>query len=108
MNVPFADYGHIELVKDSQFEHDQKQKIERMIIARAFDGATPRAMNVEDVPQPQPAHIYLRGNPNNQGAEVPRRFPEVLAGDNRRPFTQGSGRLELAKAITDRNNPLTA
>jgi len=108
INVPFADFGSIELVKDEQFQHDQKQKIERMIIAHAFGGAAPRAMNVEDVPQPQPAHIYVRGNPNNPGAEVPRRFPAVLAGDKRQPFTQGSGRLELARAITDHNNPLTA
>src|SRR5262249_51813021 len=81
---------------------------ERMIIAGAFDGAAPRAMKVEDVPHPQPAHIYLRGNPNSKGAEVPRRFLEALAGDRRQPFAQGSGRLELARAIVDRNNPLTA
>src|SRR4030095_11608127 len=31
-----------------------------------------------------------------------------IAGDKAKPFTKGSGRLELAQAITDRNNPLTA
>ncbi|MEP7337981.1 MAG: PSD1 and planctomycete cytochrome C domain-containing protein [Acidobacteriota bacterium] len=108
INVPFTDYNSIRLVKDSQFERDQKQKIERMVIASAFDGAAPRAMATEDLPQPKPAHIYIRGNPNNKGVEIPRRFLQVLAGDNRQPFTDGSGRLELAKAITDRNNPLTA
>jgi hypothetical protein len=55
--VPFTDYNSIRLVKDSQFERDQKQKIERMVIASAFDGAAPRAMATEDVPKPKPAHI---------------------------------------------------
>ncbi|MFN0110696.1 MAG: PSD1 and planctomycete cytochrome C domain-containing protein [Blastocatellia bacterium] len=108
INVPFKDYNDIRLVKDSQFERDQKQKIERMITARAFDGAAPRAMTVEDSPNPKPAVIYVRGNPNNKGDEIPRRFLQVLAGENRQPFTDGSGRLDLARATIDRNNPLTA
>src|SRR5439155_2347635 len=37
-----------------------------------------------------------------------RRFLEVLSGSNRLPFTNGSGRLELAQAIASPNNPLTA
>lgn len=32
----------------------------------------------------------------------------MLSGENRQPFQQGSGRLELAKAIIDPGNPLTA
>ena len=107
-NVPFASYNDIRLVKDSQFETDQRQKIQRMITARAFDGAAPRAMAVKDVTHPKPAHIYIRGNPNNKGDQVPRQFLGVLAGNNRPPFTDGSGRLELARAIVNRNNPLTA
>jgi len=107
INVPFSDYNGIRLTKDSQFERDQKQKFDRTLIARAFDGAAARAMVTEDLPDPKPGHIYIRGNPNNKGAEVPRRFPQILAGDNRQPFTLGSGRLELAKAIVDKNNPLT-
>jgi Protein of unknown function (DUF1553) len=39
---------------------------------------------------------------------VPRQFLEILAGENRKPFTNGSGRLELAQAIASRDNPLTA
>lgn len=108
INVPFASYNEIRLTKDSQFETDQRQKIQRMITARAFDGAAPRAMSVEDVAQPKPAHIYIRGNPNNKGDQVPRQFLRILAGDNRQPFTDGSGRLELTRAIIARNNPLTA
>src|SRR5205823_14816033 len=32
----------------------------------------------------------------------------LLAGEDRKPFTDGSGRLDLAKAIASRDNPLTA
>src|SRR5262249_41583324 len=52
--------------------------------------------------------VFLRGNPNNPGPEVPRQFLGLLAGDKRQPFQEGSGRLELARAIADPNNPLTA
>jgi Protein of unknown function (DUF1553) len=39
---------------------------------------------------------------------VPRRFLAVLSGSERKPFTRGSGRLELARAIASTDNPLTA
>jgi Protein of unknown function (DUF1553) len=53
-------------------------------------------------------YIFKRGNPANRGDEVPRQFVEVVAGASRKPFATGSGRLELAQAIVDPANPLTA
>ena len=53
-------------------------------------------------------HVYLHGNPNNEGPVVPRRFLRILSDGDRKPFTQGSGRLELAQAIASPKNPLTA
>jgi hypothetical protein len=70
--------------------------------------APPRAMVLIDKPQPETPHVFLRGNPRNPGPEVPRQFLEVVSGPQRRPFRRGSGRLELARAIADRENPLTA
>ena len=52
--------------------------------------------------------VRIRGNPNNLGDEVPRRFLSILCGPEPQPFTHGSGRLELAEAIVDPQNPLTA
>jgi len=52
--------------------------------------------------------VYLRGNPTKFGEIVPRRFLKILAGDDPKRFTQGSGRLELADAIASKSNPLTA
>jgi hypothetical protein len=71
-------------------------------------GAPPRAMVLEDLPAPVNPRVFIRGNPNNLGEPVPRQFVGVLAGEKRRPFTDGSGRLELARAIASRDNPLTA
>ena len=70
--------------------------------------APPRAHTLRDNPQPMQPVVFLRGNPNNHGPAVPRQAPEVIAGANRKPFAQGSGRLELARAITSPENPLTA
>ncbi|MBI84611.1 MAG: hypothetical protein CMJ81_15570 [Planctomycetaceae bacterium] len=54
-------------------------------------------------------NVYRSGDPTNPGELAPRSFPAVLTGGQRRPFhPEGSGRLELARAITDPANPLTA
>jgi hypothetical protein len=71
-------------------------------------GAPPRAMVLLDLPRPVEPRVFLRGNPGNLGEPVPRQFLAVLAGKDRQPFTKGSGRLELARAIGDPRNPLTA
>jgi hypothetical protein len=63
-------------------------------------------LNDRDVPSTP--RVFRRGNPANRGDEVPRQFVEVLAGPDRQPFEHGSGRLELAQAIIDPHNPLTA
>ena len=53
--------------------------------------------------------VFLRGNPNQLGDEVPRRFLRVLCDGRAGAVSRnGSGRLELARAIADRDNPLTA
>jgi mono/diheme cytochrome c family protein len=70
--------------------------------------APPRGMVLTDAPRPVEPHVFLRGNPINRGPAVPRQFLGVLAGPDRQPFTHGSGRLDLAKAIADPANPLTA
>ena len=58
--------------------------------------------------KPANLQIRLRGSPTELGDEAPRGFLAVLSLSAAKPFEQGSGRLELARAIADRNNPLTA
>ncbi len=72
-------------------------------------GAPPRAMVMVDEDKPRDAPIFERGNPGSRGEIVPRQFLQVLSpGDAREPFTKGSGRRQLADAIADPANPLTA
>jgi hypothetical protein len=54
--------------------------------------------------------VLVRGEAGNRGEVVPRRFLEILSPDpKQRPvWTKGSGRWELALAIADPKNPLTA
>lgn len=60
-----------------------------------------------DTPSAGNIRVLLRGNPENPGEEAPRRFLAILSGENASAFKQGSGRLELANAITADTNPLT-
>ncbi len=68
----------------------------------------PRAMVLYDAPELYEPRIFVRGNSSQPGEHVPRQFLRVLAGPSRQPFPHGSGRLDLARAITDRDNPLTS
>ena len=70
-------------------------------------GAPVKAMSMTDRDKPRDAAVLVRGEPQNRGDIVPRQFPALLAPD-RKPFTDGSGRLEMAKLIASRDNPLTA
>ena len=71
-------------------------------------GSPPRAMVLNDSPNLVAPHVFVRGNPGRPGKAVPRQFLAVLSGPARQPFREGSGRLELARAIASADNPLTA
>jgi hypothetical protein len=72
-------------------------------------GAPPRAMVLNDRSNPIEPVIFRRGVQGNRGDQVPRRFLQILEMvDNGKAFEDGSGRLELARAIANEKNPLTA
>ncbi len=72
-------------------------------------GSPAHAMVLNDATNPTNPHVYIRGNPGRPGKEVPRRFLRALSPSGEaKPFTSGSGRLELAQAIASPDNPLTA
>jgi len=82
------------------------QELDRMAVKSPQ--APPRAMVVHDMETPYQPHIFVRGNPTQPGRRIPRRFLELLSTEPRPAFETGSGRLELAQAITSPRNPLTA
>jgi hypothetical protein len=90
-------------------DRDKQRQLENKVDAlkASHPGAPQRAMTMEDGPVQEP-HVFVRGNPNNQGEKVPRQFLSILSPDPREPFKDGSGRLELAGMIASKDNPLTA
>jgi hypothetical protein len=108
-NVPVSAIGDLDLLPDRASQGTLRELRKAVESFRAAGAAAPpRAMNLEDIPTPIEPRVFRRGNPNQQGETVSRHFLQVLAGDPPKPFTIGSGRLELAQAITRRDNPLTA
>jgi hypothetical protein len=91
-------------------ERDKQRNLQKQIESwqATSPGAPPRAMVLRDQPNPMNPHIFIRGNSGRPGEPVPRQFLQVVAGVGRKPFARGSGRLELAQAIVDPQNPLTA
>ncbi|MBX9628562.1 MAG: PSD1 and planctomycete cytochrome C domain-containing protein [Gemmataceae bacterium] len=93
----------------NRLDRDKLREVRKKIDAfvAASPHAPPRAHVLVDGPTFDP-YVFLRGNPGNRGPAVPRQFVSVAAGGDRKPFAGGSGRLELAKAIASKDNPLTA
>ena len=67
-----------------------------------------KAYAVSDKPRTMDARIHKKGEPKTTGDLVRRGFLTVLGGQKLPDGYSGSGRLELAKWITDPANPLTA
>jgi mono/diheme cytochrome c family protein len=108
-DVPPSPVGDLALLPDRPSQAELQKRLKAVETWRVSGpGAPPRAMALEDAPTPASPRVFLRGNPSNLGEAVPRRFLKILSSRDRPPFRDGSGRLELARAIVDRGNPLTA
>jgi hypothetical protein len=70
--------------------------------------APPRAMALQDASSVAEQHVFLRGNPGNWGDLVKPQFLSALRSVDSKPFSDGSGRLQLARDIANKDNPLTA
>ncbi len=83
-------------------------KLQGDIDRRWIELGLPAALVLSDRPTEPNPRVFRRGSPSQPGPEVPRQFLGILAGPSRKAFQHGSGRLELAQAITAPSNPLTA
>ncbi|MFP6601933.1 MAG: DUF1553 domain-containing protein, partial [Pirellulaceae bacterium] len=105
---------HVTLANVTDFynrdDTNKRQKVLRPVEQhKAFArGNPPRAMVLAEKPNPYDPRVFIRGQEGRKGKHVPRQFLYVVAGEQRQPFKQGSGRLEMAKAIASPNNTLTA
>jgi hypothetical protein len=89
-------------------EHLDNMQAELKTLKAVLPPEYPFLHGIEDVKTLKTQRVYLRGNHDSLGEEAPPRFPAILSDGTRRTFTNGSGRLELAEAIVDPRNPLTA
>jgi hypothetical protein len=80
-------------------ETDKAEKAEKVSLT---------ALHIVEDDKPQDLHVFIRGNVDRKGPLAPREFIQILAGDHPKPFDLGSGRQQLALAIADTKNPLTA
>jgi hypothetical protein len=80
----------------------------RVLEWQGSDKAPRHAYVLQDKQTQSQPRVFIRGNPGNPGQVVPKQFPGVVAAGGRKPFTSGSGRLEMAKIIASPTNPLTA
>jgi mono/diheme cytochrome c family protein len=63
---------------------------------------------IRNVDKPETQHVWIRGDANNPGDVVEPHFLTILSASAPKPFAKGRERLDLAAAITDPGNPLTA
>ncbi len=67
-----------------------------------------KAIILKDRDKPINQHVYIRGNASRRGELAPRQFLSIASEGEPTEFKNGSGRLEMAKAIVRPGNPLTA
>lgn len=106
-NVPLVfGWGFLSLLPD-RVSQGEYQKVLKDVEQWTMNGpgAPARAMVLRDG-EPFEPRVFQRGNPNRLGESVPRRFPTAFSKSE--VFSQGSGRLEMARAIVDPANPLTS
>ncbi|MGH9720728.1 MAG: DUF1549 domain-containing protein, partial [Bryobacteraceae bacterium] len=98
--------------RKAQFPAEANEKLARLEagLAALRKSAPPQpdmACGVTEGPEVR-QRVFLRGSPASPGEEAPKQFLTIIAGDRQTPVAKGSGRLELARWLTDPSHPLTA
>jgi hypothetical protein len=106
LDIPVSEAEKIQDRADRDQLANHRRKIDSFKAASPF--APARAHVLNDQQKAFQPYVFVRGNQNNHGPTVPRQAPAIVCGSSRKPFTDGSGRLELARAIASPENPLTA
>lgn len=108
LDIPIADYWQIATEGDFNTMSELTWRYQMLLGDYAHRGAPPHAMAARDAASIVPARIFIRGNQHDPGAEAPARFLSILSKGEPEPFRSGSGRLDLAMAITSPRNPIFA
>lgn len=105
-----TDYQETPLVSLAEIEEAQKSLTEKEKQMKEKDRPKkyPFAHALQDRSEPKTMKVHVRGNPETLAEEAPRQFLSILSPDQPARFEKGSGRLELAEAIANPQNPLTS
>jgi hypothetical protein len=96
-----------ELERTPHYETSLAHAVDDAALYVESDGPAGTRLNYKPG-EAQDLAVQIRGNPAKLGPVIPRHFLTVFAADKPAPFTEGSGRRELAEAITTTAAPLTA
>ncbi|MCC6536693.1 MAG: PSD1 domain-containing protein [Bryobacterales bacterium] len=88
--------------------HLHQLRAELKALESELPPAYPFLHTLKDADKPADARIAIRGDAQNLGAVAPRAFLEILSPGKPEAYREGSGRLQLARAIASPSNPLTA
>ncbi len=105
--VPVEDFPSIMTEGDANTTRNLQWQYEQMLNDAAYRGSKGIVLGAQDRPTIAPSYVFVRGNQNDLGEETGRCFPSILS-PGAPCFQQGSGRLELARAITSDRNPVAA
>jgi hypothetical protein len=89
---------------------DEVQRLQDELadLRRGGPKSSDQAMGVEDGERPNDCQVCIRGEVSDRGPSVPRGFVTVMGQAKPNISPGASGRLELARWFTSRQNPLTA
>ena len=108
--IPTLDYysvAGILLGTESMFDYE-RDSMHLNVTVEGPDGPV-SVLAVRDKPRTRNQRVHIRGNYATLGEEAPRRFLQIVAGEDHAPIEpHGSGRLELARWIASPDHPLTA
>jgi hypothetical protein len=100
---------YVQQVCTTTREHFAPMQAELAAIAKerdAYDGGVPSTFVFADLPQPRESHVMIRGQYDKPGEKVEPNTPAVLP--PLRKAGPRANRLDLAKWLVARENPLTA
>jgi hypothetical protein len=105
-NEPIVNTEYLWTISNVEEIWKLQSEVDRWLLQHPMEASCAVVLNDRSrIFEPQ---IFRRGNPMTKGDTVPLQFLEAIAGPEREPFRNGSGRVELASAITDPKNPLTS
>jgi mono/diheme cytochrome c family protein len=104
--LKFTDYALAKRLPADWSAQLARMKEENEAFKKEMGEHYPFVYGLGELDQPVDLRVFVRGNPDVFGEEAPRAFLTLLSDGAAKPFTKGSGRLELADEIL--KQPLAA